>query len=161
MSCFVVLCLYISNLSCLKICIFVMVCLPVLSVSLFLCLVFFKIGYYFFWEMGVMTNEVQKRGHELGVRALLRVGASGPAKQRFWSQFGATLTSLGIHFESVLGQLATKNVSRIDPLCLCSYETCTNRAGKTSAYNTHGKARWRNTRACALDTFSKLNINLV
>ena len=37
-------------------------------------------------------NGVQNRGHELAVRASVRVGASGRAKQRFWTQFGPTLT---------------------------------------------------------------------
>ena len=64
-------------------------------------------------------NGVQNRGHELAVRASVRVGASGPAKQRFWTQFGATLTSLGTNFGSILGHFANMHVSRIDPLCLC------------------------------------------
>ena len=98
-----------------------------------------------------IPNGVQNRGHELAVRASVRAGASGPTKHWFWNQFEANLSSLGLNFESNLGQFATKNVSRIDPLCVCCYITCTTQARKTSAYDTHGKARWRNTRACALD----------
>ena len=96
-------------------------------------------------------NGVQNRGHELAVRASVRVGASGRAKPRSWSQFGAKLTCLSTNFGLILSQFATTNVSRIDPLCLCCHMTCTLRARKSSAHNTHDKARWRNTRACALD----------
>ena len=66
-----------------------------------------------------IPNGVQNRGHELAVRASVRVGASGPAKQRFWTQFGATLTSLGTNFGSILGHFANMHVSRNDPLCVC------------------------------------------
>ena len=39
-------------------------------------------------------NGVQNRGHELAVRASVRVGAPGPTKQRFWSQFGTDFGNL-------------------------------------------------------------------
>ena len=79
------------------------------------------------------------------------LGAPGLAKQRFWSQFGTTLTPLATNFGVILGQFATMNASRMDPLRVCWCSTCTIRASKISAHNSHGRARWRNTRACALD----------
>ena len=97
-------------------------------------------------------NGVQNRGHELAVRASVRVGASGRAKPRSWSQFEVKFTCWRTDFALILGQFAAKNVSRIDHLCLCCYMTCTLRAPKTSAHTTHDQARWRNTRACTLDT---------
>ena len=91
-------------------------------------------------------NGVQNRGHELAVRASVRVWASGPAEQRFWTQFGATLTSLGTNFGSILGHFANMHVSRNDPLCICLCNTYTIRAGKTRAYNTHGIYDWSVTK---------------
>ena len=35
------------------------------------------------------------------------------------------MTCLGPYFALILGQVATKNVAGIDPLCLCCYITCT------------------------------------
>ena len=52
-----------------------------------------------------------------------------------------------------------ENLSKTDPLCFCWYIKITTRARNTSAYNTHGKAWWRNTRACALDKF-QINLNV-
>ena len=47
-------------------------------------------------------NGVQNRGHEFAVRSSVRVGASGPTKQRFSTQFRAKINFLVTNFASIL-----------------------------------------------------------